>query len=141
MLIAVDGKMKDESKKFCDGDDEQWTDQMMNGKQSCPLTNRTAIVKKVDRNPNHDVQIPQVRICCKFPFVDIPNPNPHPSPNPYQKRETIPLCRHGLGGCACHDQHYLCSSSAMVAAMTLPPPPLALNAAKTRSIHWWSRFT
>jgi hypothetical protein len=53
MSGAVDGGMKDESKKPGDGDDEQ----TMNGK-SCP---RNRDRQKVDHNPNR-VQIP---------FVDI----------------------------------------------------------------------
>jgi hypothetical protein len=66
------------------------------------------LVKKVGRNPNHDVQSRQVRICCRFPFVVIIYPYPSPFLYPYQKRETIPhLWRNGLGGCARHDQHHL----------------------------------
>jgi hypothetical protein len=66
MSGAVDGGMKHESKKPGDGDDEQMGMQTMNGK-SCP---RNRDRQKVDHNPNL-VQIHQVRICCKFPFVAI----------------------------------------------------------------------
>jgi hypothetical protein len=67
MLVAVGGGMKYESKKPGDGDDEQMDKQTMNGK-SCP---RNRDRQNVDHNPNL-VQIRnKVRICCKFPFVDI----------------------------------------------------------------------
>jgi hypothetical protein len=59
-----------------------WNGGTIDQDDKCEKPPNVATNQKVDRNPNHDVRIPQVRICT-LSLTSISNPNPGPACNPY----------------------------------------------------------